>query len=134
MSEYLLDTNALIMLLAQKSESLVNRILTAEPGSIAVSSVVVHELFYGAYKSSRVEYNLETLRLLLADFFILELDHNDAVVSGSIRANLVAKGTPIGPYDVLIAGQAKARNLTLVTNNIKEFARVEGLRVEDWSV
>lgn len=132
MTTYLLDTNAVIMVIGHKSEPLINRILAAEPGTIAISSVVVHELFYGAYKSSRVEKNLETLRLLLVDFPILEFDQNDAAVSGSIRADLAAKGTPIGPYDVLIAGQSKARNLTLVTNNRKEFERVDGLLVEDW--
>jgi tRNA(fMet)-specific endonuclease VapC len=131
---YLLDTNAVIMLIGRKSEALIGRILAAEPGTIAVSSVVVHELFYGAYKSSRVAHNLETLRLLLADFNVFELDHDDAVASGMIRAALAAEGTPIGPYDVLIAGQAKARNLTLITNNLKEFERVDGLVVEDWSV
>jgi tRNA(fMet)-specific endonuclease VapC len=133
-TDYLLDTNAVIMLISRKSEILVDRVLAAEPGTIAISSVVVHELFYGAYKSSRIEHNLETLRLLLADFPVIELDYNDATVSGSIRATLAAKGTPIGPYDVLIAGQAKARSLTLVTNNRKEFERVNGLEVEDWSV
>lgn len=70
----------------------------------------------------------------MADFSILDFDQNDAFVAGEIRAALAAKGTPIGPYDVLIAGQAKARGLTLVTNNVGEFNRVENLHVEDWSV
>ena len=66
-------------------------------------------------------------------FPVLEFDQEDARQAGEIRAHLASKGTPIGPYDVLIAGQAKARNLTLVTHNTTEFQRVEGLRVEDWS-
>lgn len=70
----------------------------------------------------------------MADFPILDFDQNDAFVAGEIRAALAAKGTPIGPYDVLIAGQAKARGLTLVTNNVGEFNRVENLQVEDWSL
>lgn len=131
---YLLDTNAVIALIGQRSDALVNRILDSEPGSISISSVVVHELYYRAYKSSRIAYNLETLRLFLADFPVIEFDRNDAVVSGEIRAALALKGTPIGPYDVLIAGQAKTRNLTLITNNVGEFDRVDGLVVEDWAV
>jgi tRNA(fMet)-specific endonuclease VapC len=71
--------------------------------------------------------------LLLADFPVLDFDQRDAYVAGDIRAALAAKGTPIGPYDALIAGQARARDLVVVTNNTGEFARVDGLRVEDWT-
>lgn len=102
------------------------------PGSLAVSAVVAHELWYGAYRSQRVAFNLETLRLLFVDLPILDLDREDARVAGEIRADLRRRGTPIGPYDVLIAGQAKARDLTLVTNNTGEFSRVAGLRIDDW--
>jgi tRNA(fMet)-specific endonuclease VapC len=133
MIRHILDTNAVIALIGRKSDHLVQRIFDSAPRSLAVSSVVVHELYYGAYKSSRVEHNLETLRLLLADFAVLDIEENDAIVSGAIRASLALKGTPIGPYDVLIAGQAKARNLVLVTNNTKEFERVDGLAIEDWT-
>ena len=73
------------------------------------------------------------MRLLFADFPILDFDQRDAFAAGEIRAALAAKGTSIGPYDVLIAGQAKARGLMLVTNNAGEFNRVDGLRVDDWS-
>jgi tRNA(fMet)-specific endonuclease VapC len=129
---YLLDTNAVITLIVRKSEKLVSRVLDSPPGSIGLSSIVVHELYYGAHKSVKVEHNLETLRLLLADFPILDFDQADAFVSGEIRAALAVEGRQIGPYDVLIAGQAKARGLILVTNNIGEFERVKGLPVEDW--
>lgn len=132
MIAYLLDTNAVITLIVRKSEKLVSRVLDSPPGSIGLSSIVVHELYYGAHKSVKVEHNLETLRLLLADFPILDFDQADAFVSGEIRAVLAVEGRPIGPYDVLIAGQAKARGLILVTNNIGEFERVKGLPVEDW--
>jgi len=104
----------------------------AKPGSLGVSSVVAHELYYGAYRSQQVEFNLETLRLLFADLAILDLDREDARIAGEIRADLKRKGTPIGPYDVLIAGQAKARALGLVTNNTREFSRVQGLQIENW--
>lgn len=134
MIAHLLDTNAVIALLGRRSMPLVERVLASQEGTIAVSSIVLHELYFGAYKSAKVSFNLETLRLLFADFTILHFDAEDARLSGEIRAGLAAKGTPIGPSDVLIAGQAKARGLTLVTNNVAEFERVEGLRIEDWTV
>jgi len=134
MSLRLLDTNAVIALLTHRSDALRRRVDAAEPGSLAVSSVVAHELYYGAYRSQKVAFNLETLRLLFADLAILDLDREDARVAGEIRADLARQGRPIGPYDVLIAGQARARNLTLITNNTDEFARVPGLQIEDWTL
>lgn len=130
----LLDTNAVIVLLTRRSDALLQRVEAAEPGSLAVSSVVAHELYYGAYRSQKVAFNLETLRLLFADLAILDLDRDDARVAGEIRADLARQGTPIRPYDVLIAGQARARNLPLITNNVDEFARVSGLQIEDWTL
>jgi len=129
---HLLDTNAVIALIGRKSTKLVDRVLRSPANSIALSSIVVYELYCGACKSTRIQYNLETLRLLFTDFRIIDFEQQDAFVAGEIRAFLEKKGTPIGSYDVLIAGQAKARNLTLVTNNVDEFSRVEGLRMEDW--
>ena len=134
MISHLLDTNAVIALIGRKSDALVSHVLQSPQGGIGLSSVVAYELYFGAQKSAKVQHNLETLRLFMADFPILEFDQNDAFVAGEIGAALAAKGTPIGPYDVLIAGQAKARGLTLVTNNVGEFNRVESLRVEDWSL
>ncbi|MBW9064640.1 type II toxin-antitoxin system VapC family toxin [Rhizobium herbae] len=133
MISHLLDTNAVIALIGRKSDALISRVLQSPQGSIGLPSVVAYELYFGAQKSAKVQHNLETLRLLMADFPIADFDQNDAFVAGEIRAALAAKGTPIGPYDVLIAGQAKARRLTLVTNNVGEFHRVENLRLEDWS-
>lgn len=130
----LLDTNAVIAVLTRRSDALLRRVEAAEPGSLAVSSVVTHELYYGAYRSQKVAFNLETLRLLFADLAILDLDREDARVAGEIRADLARRGMPIGPYDVLIAGQARARNLTLITNNTDEFARVPGLQLQDWTL
>jgi tRNA(fMet)-specific endonuclease VapC len=91
---------------------------------------VVHELYDGAFKSQRGEKNVPRVDGL--QFQVLECDQEDARQAGEIRAHLASKGTPIGPYDVLIAGQAKARKLTLVTHNTTEFQRVPGLKVEDW--
>lgn len=130
----LLDTNAVISLVARRSDALRRRVEASEPGSLAVSSVVAHELYFGAYRSEKVAFNLETLRLLFTDLTILDFDREDARVAGEIRAELKRRGTPIGPYDTLIAGQAKARNITLVTNNTGEFSRVAGLQIEDWTI
>ena len=130
----LLDTNAVIALTTRRSDALLRRVEASEPGSLAISAIVAHELYYGAYRSQKVAFNLETLRLLFSDLPVLDLDREDARVAGEIRAELARLGSPIGPYDVLIAGQAKARGLTLVTNNTGEFSRVSDLRVEDWSL
>ena len=132
--QWALDTNAVIALMTGRSAVLAARVQAQSVGDIAISAIVAHELSYGAYRSQRVEHNLETLRLLLQDFAILDLDANDARVAGEVRAELAHRGTPIGPYDVLIAGQARARGLTLVTNNVGEFERVAGLRVADWTL
>lgn len=130
---FLLDTNAVIFLLGQKSDALLQRVLTCSEGDVGLPSIVCHELYFGAYKSRKVAFNLETLRLLFLDFDVLPFEHEDARVAGEIRALLSAAGTPIGPYDSLIAGQAKARGLTLVTNNLREFERVDALKLEDWT-
>jgi tRNA(fMet)-specific endonuclease VapC len=133
MTGWLFDTNAVIALMTRRSETLLRRVEATEPGAIAVSSIVAHELYFGAYKSQKVDFNLETLRLLFTDIVILDLDREDARAAGEIRAGLKRQGTPIGPYDVLIAGQALARGLPLVTNNTAEFERIVGLRLEDWT-
>ena len=96
---------------------------------MAVSAIVAQELFYGAFKSRRAAQNVALIDAL--QFVVLEFDKEDARQAGQVRA-LLAKGTPIGPYDVLIAGQAVARDMILVTHNTQEFERVRGLRFEDW--
>lgn len=133
MIRHLLDTNAVIALVGRRSADLLRRVQASAPGSLAISSIVAHELWYGAYRSQKVAFNLETLRLLFADLAILDFGPEDARAAGEIRADLARQGMPIGPYDVLIAGQAKARHLTLVTNNTGEFSRVTGLSLENWT-
>jgi tRNA(fMet)-specific endonuclease VapC len=91
---------------------------------------VVHELFYGAFKSRRASHNVALVDAL--QFPVVEFDREDARLAGEIRASLSARGMEIGPYDVLIAGQAVARDMILVTHNTREFGRVPGLRIEDW--
>lgn len=128
--QYLLDANAVIALLNDTTSPIARRVRRYAPRDFGVSAVVIHELYYGAFKSQRVEQNVARVDAL--QFSVLEFDEEDARQAGQIRAHLASKGTPIGPYDVLIAGQAKARELTLVTHNTTEFERVPGLKVEDW--
>jgi tRNA(fMet)-specific endonuclease VapC len=127
---FLLDTNAVIALLNDATSTLAQRARREHPGDIAISSVVACELYYGAFKSRRSLHNVALVDAL--QFTVLELDKEDARKSGEIRAFLASKGTPIGPYDLLIAGQAVARGTILVTHNIVEFARVPGLQIDDW--
>ena len=126
---YLLDTNAVIGLLKGRPV-LSGRVRQHVPADFGLPTVVAHELFYGAYRSQRQAQNLAVVEAL--QFEILELDKEDARQAGEIRAVLAAAGRPIGPCDVLIAGQARARQLTLITANISEFERMDGLEVEDW--
>lgn len=133
MIRYILDTNAVIALLTKRSTSLESKVFGCAEGAIGLSAIVAHELYFGAYKSQRVSFNLETLRLLFADFTIIEFDQEDSRVAGEIRGELASTGMPIGPYDVLIAGQVKARGLVLITNNVGEFKRVTNLQIEDWT-
>jgi len=127
---YLLDANAIIALLNDTTSPVARRVRRHAPRDFGVSAVVMHELYYGAFTSQRVEQNVARVDALR--FSVLEFDEEDARQAGQIRAHLASKGTPIGPYDVLIAGQAKARELTLVTHNTTEFQRVPGLKLEDW--
>jgi tRNA(fMet)-specific endonuclease VapC len=131
-----LDSNAVIAALLARPASVRARLeaVLAGGGLVAVSAIVLHELWYGVAKSSRPEANAAAL----GGFLGLGLerwpfDEDDAREAGEIRATLARAGTPIGPYDVQIAGQARRRGATLVTANTREFARVPGLKTEDWA-
>ena len=133
MSRYLLDTNAIIALLgaATRAKAAISRRVRAHnPRDILLSSLVMHELFFGAFKSARVAPNVALVDGIALE--VLAFDKEDARASGEIRALLAKNGRPIGPYDVLIAGQARARDLILVTHNVREFSRVPDLLIEDW--
>lgn len=126
---FLLDSNVVIAL-TKRRPGVTERVFSNPRRDYGLSAIVAHELLFGAFRASRIEEALtafEALRMPILDFTA-----DDARKAGEIRAGLAAAGTPIGPYDVLIAGQALARDLTLVTRNVREFARVPGLRVEDW--
>ena len=128
---YLLDSNACIALLNGTSPSLRTRIRRYRPSEIGLSAIVTYELYYGAFKSRRMDRNIELLDRLA--FEVVPFNASDARVAGAIRSELEAAGIPIGPYDLMIAGQARARGLTLVTANSDEFLRVTDLDCEDWS-
>ena len=127
---YLLDTNAVIGLLNDTGSALARRARQHPPGDLCISAIVAHELFYGAYKSRQAEHNLALVDSLQLE--VLDFDKEDARQAGRVRASLARLGTPIGPYDVLIAGQAIARDLMLVTHNAAEFSRIQDLRIEVW--
>ena len=126
---FLLDANAVIAVL-KGHDRVLDRLRARSPQDIAISAIVAHELYYGAYKGQRVVENLSRVDALR--FNVLEFDRDDARWAGEVRATLASAGKPIGPHDVLIAGQALSRSLILVTRNTREFSRVDGLRIEDW--
>ncbi|MBC7312062.1 MAG: type II toxin-antitoxin system VapC family toxin [Rhizobium sp.] len=126
---FLLDANAVIAILKGHA-GFIARMTQYAPADFAMPSIVAHELYYGAFKGQRVAENLARVEAL--QFPVLEFDHEDARRAGMLRAELAGAGTPIGPYDVLIAGQALSRDMTLVTRNLREFRRVPDLRLEDW--
>lgn len=127
---YLLDSNAVIAVLNEPAGPLSQRLHGVIPADVGVSAIVMHELYFGAFKSQRRERNLALVDALR--FEVLPLDTEDARHAGEIRAWLATQGTPIGAYDILIAGQARARGLILITRNLREFARVPGLNAENW--
>lgn len=133
---YLLDTNAVVALLRSRPAGVRERYREAQKSGhyLAVSSVVLFELWYDVEKSGRIQENTERLRVLLSgDLDLLDFDDEDAQTAGRVRAALEKIGTPIGAYDLLIAGQALRRGLTVVTANTSEFSRVAGLSWEDWT-
>jgi tRNA(fMet)-specific endonuclease VapC len=133
---YLLDTNAVIALLKSRPAGVRAhfRRVASRGASISVSSVVLYELWYGVARSERRQENAERLRVFLSgNIAVTPFDEEDAVTAGELRAALETAGTPIGPYDLLIAAQAVRSGATLVTANTSEFARVPGLMWQDWT-
>ena len=130
--KYLLDTNTCIYLMKNHPETVAryeqNRLL-----GIAISSITLSELKFGVYNSLNPESNGENLLRFLIGIDVLDYNSTAADEYGRIRADLRRKATPIGHMDMLIAAHAKAEGLIIVTNNTREFERVEGLRLEDWT-
>jgi len=134
---YLLDTNVCIALINGTSSKVRARFaqVSRQKAALATSAIVVHELWYGVAKSELAAQNARALAVFLnSGITVLDYSAKDAQAAGEIRAELERRGKRIGEYDMLIAGQAYSRNLTLVTANTGEFARVRSLTVEDWTV
>ena len=130
---YMLDTNICIYAIKHKPEQVFMRLQEHDPIDICISSVTYAELVHGAEKSKAIEKNRVALALLLANIEIMNFDSLAAESYGKIRADLEKAGTPIGPFDMMIAGHAMALGYTVVTNNTKEFERVKGLKLENWT-
>ena len=131
MLKYLLDTTIVIYTIKNRPRRVRER-FTRHQGQLAISSVTLMELVYGAEKSPQPERNLRDIDGLAARLDVLPYDAAAATHTGQIRAELARQGTPIGPYDQMIAGHARALGLILVSNDAAEFGRVPGLRLENW--
>lgn len=131
MLRYMLDTNLCIRVLRDKPQGLRER-FNAEASALCTSTIVLSELLHGAAKSLRPVENRMAVEQFVARLDVLPFDVEAAGHAADIRAALERKGEPIGGYDVLIAGHARSRGLIVVTVNLREFTRVDGLRCEDW--
>jgi len=132
MLKYLLDTNIVIYTMKNRPQQ-VKRRFQQHHGQMGISAVTLGELVFGAEHSQDVERNLADIEAMAARLEVVPFDNKAAYHFGRIRAELYRTGQPIGPYDMMIAGQARAMGLILATNNVKEFERVQGLLLEDWS-
>ena len=125
--KYMLDTNIVIYVIKRRPIKVLD-IFNRHIGQMCISSITLAELLHGAEKSARIEHNLAVVEDFVSRLTVMEYDTKAASQYGDIRANLERKGTSIGINDLHIAGHARSQALTLVTNNIAEFERVEGLR------
>lgn len=130
---YLLDTNICIYLIKKRPSGVIERFRQHSPQDVAISIITLFELEYGVEKSLYRQRSKDALVKFLLPLNLINLDRSSATESAIIRAQLERKGTPIGPYDLLIAGLARSRDMILVTNNIKEFEKVDDLLLENWA-
>lgn len=130
--DYLLDTNICIYLIKHEPPKVLQKFSSYSVGQIGVSVITVAELQYGVQKSNRISQNQQALEQFLSPLIIADFDYRAAVIYGNLRAILDSQGMPIGSLDMLIAAHALSLNITLVTNNAREFSRVPNLKVENW--
>ncbi len=128
---YLLDTNTLIYFFKGLGD-VADILLSKAPKDILISSIVLYELEVGIAKSTKPKKRTIQLESLISRVKISSFGAQEAKIAATIRANLERKGTPIGPYDTLIAGTALSNNAILVTHNTKEFKKIKSLKIEDW--
>ena len=129
---YLLDTNICIYIIKKKPIEVFEKFKKLELGTLKISSITVAELYFGAYNSQNFEKNIETIKNFLLPFEIINFDDKSSIEYAKIKADLRKKGQIIGELDMQIAGIALSNNLILVTNNEKEFIRVNNLKIENW--
>ncbi|KPV54317.1 twitching motility protein PilT [Kouleothrix aurantiaca] len=129
---YLLDSNTCIAFLRSRTSPVKEALARIQASDIALCSIVVAELYEGAYRSAQQQNNLAKVGQFVAQFIVLPFDTIAAQIAGQQGARLAALGTPIGPHDLQIAAIALEHDLTLVTHNVREFSRINGLRIEDW--
>ena len=130
--KYMLDTNICIYAIKNKPEQVLQKLKESQQNGLCISAITLSELEYGAAKSSNPQKNQAAIMQLLLVLEVLPFDDRASMEYGGIRAYLEKRGTPIEPSDTLIASHARAEGLVLVTNNVREFERVPGLRVENW--
>jgi len=130
--KYMLDTNICIYLIKKQPPQVIDKFAALSFGDVGVSSITVAELQYGVQKSKYSGQNQQALEQFLVPLIIADFDYNAAVAYGVIRAALERQGTPIGSLDTLIAAHALSQDVTLVTNNVREFSRVPDLKLVDW--
>lgn len=136
MTEFLLDANAAIAIIRRRPLSVGEQLIVASDSgdAVAISSVALAELHFGAAKSQQPNRSLQSIDKLLAGGMpVIAFEEEDAACLGQLRAALERNGTPIGSYDLMIAAQAVRRGMVVVTNNVREFERVENLSIVDWS-
>ena len=129
---YLLDTDCCIYTINGKYPQISDEIRSRRPNHIKISVITVSELMYGCYKSKFPKRNTVALKEFLSPFEIINFNIGDAVIYGNIRAKLETKGQVIGHYDMQIAAQAINRNYTVITNNVREFNRIDNLKIDNW--
>lgn len=128
---YMLDTNICIYALKRRPEVVTEK-FSEHRAEICISSVVAGELFYGAEKSEQRSHNMQRVEHFMSLVEVIEFGVDAAAHFANIRAALAKQGNMIGAYDLMIAGHARSLGLVLVTNNVREFERVQGLRIENW--
>jgi tRNA(fMet)-specific endonuclease VapC len=130
---YSLDTNTCIYHLNNSASTVTERLKTLSVEEVLISSMVIAELLYGAEKGTKRLANYENIAFFLSPYRIISFDQKAASIYAAIRADLERKGQIIGPNDIVIAATTLAHNAILVTNNTKEFSRIDGLKIEDWT-
>ena len=130
---YMLDTNICIYAIKNRPEIVLQRLKENMQNGLCISAITLAEMQHGVEKSAQPEKNAAALMRFVSILQVLPFDDGAAVEYGKVCAHLQRRGTPIGPMDTLLAAHAKAEGLTIVTNNVREFERVPGLKIENWA-